>query len=277
MKVLRHGAIFLAAGIALAALAPRALGDGGPYQYFALTPCRVIDTRSTARVTNAAFASFTVKGVCNVPAGAVAASLNVTVVAPTAAGFLGVQTFFFAFPQTDFYVERCTQYRGDLRMVHTLIHRDRGESQPLPTVYCNLGCLDYVWLDLHSKSYFDWWQAGNYMYRRDMAMEGKRRARLVAPFEIAHYRTIEDQLTPGYKAVVARFYETDFSRAPISTEDFARLCREPGLDYLVLEQHIEGLSAVQVGKLYLYSCQDVRTALRLPEVSSSDRVASRER
>jgi hypothetical protein len=89
MKVLRHGAIFLAAGIALAALAPRALGDG-PYQYFALTPCRVIDTRSTARVTNAAFASFTVKGVCNVPAGAVAASLNVTVVAPTAAGFLGI-------------------------------------------------------------------------------------------------------------------------------------------------------------------------------------------
>jgi hypothetical protein len=88
MKVLRRGAI-LAAGIALAAVAPSALG-AGPYQYYAVTPCRVVDTRSTARVTNAAFVNFTVKGVCGVPGTAVAASLNVTVVAPTGAGFLSI-------------------------------------------------------------------------------------------------------------------------------------------------------------------------------------------
>jgi hypothetical protein len=86
---LTRRAILFAAGFALAAIAPKAFG-AGPYQYFAITPCRVVDTRSTARVTNAAFANFTVKGVCNVPVDAVAASLNVTVVAPTSAGFLGI-------------------------------------------------------------------------------------------------------------------------------------------------------------------------------------------
>ena len=84
-----------------------------------------------------------------------------------------------------------------------MLHGQRSPSQPLPTVYCNLGCLDYVWLDLHSKSYFDWWQAGNFMFRREMAMEGRRRAALVGPCEIAHYRKFEDQLSPGYKDVVA--------------------------------------------------------------------------
>src|SRR5271169_1193203 len=67
------------AGAALAALGGTATAQTGPFQYFALTPCRAVDTRTTARVTNAAFASFTIKGVCNVPPTAVAASLNVTV------------------------------------------------------------------------------------------------------------------------------------------------------------------------------------------------------
>jgi hypothetical protein len=177
-----------------------------------------------------------------------------------AVGCLGVQTLFFAFPETDVYQERCTRYRADLRVVHEIIARDRPASQPLATVYCNLGCLDYVWLNLHSNSYFDWWQTGNYMFRREMAVEGQRRARLVGPFEIARYRKIEHQLTPGYKDGVARLFQTDFSRGPINQDDVARLCREPGLDYLVLEQKVEGVPAVQAGRLYLYSCNDVRLA-----------------
>jgi hypothetical protein len=87
MKVLMRGAILLAAGTVLVAVAPSALG-AGPYQYFAITPCRIVDTRTTARVKNDAFVNFTIKGVCGVPVDAVAASLNVTVVAPTASGFM---------------------------------------------------------------------------------------------------------------------------------------------------------------------------------------------
>jgi len=90
MKVLRRSALHFAAGVALAALGGTATAQTGPFQYFAVTPCRAVDTRTSSPVTNAAFASFTIKGICNVPSDAVAASLNVTVVGPTAAGFLGI-------------------------------------------------------------------------------------------------------------------------------------------------------------------------------------------
>ena len=194
-----------------------------------------------------------------------------------AAGCLGAQMFFYAFPETDFYLERCTHYRVDLRTVHEMIHRDRAPTQPLPTVYCNLGCLDYVWLDLHSKSYFDWWQAGNFMYRREMAMEGRRRARLVGPCEIAHYRKFEDQIPVGFKELVARFFQTDFQRGPLEQDDLARLCQEPSLDCLVLDEQVDGLNAIQVGRLYVYTCKEVRAALQLPVVSLRERVTSRDR
>jgi hypothetical protein len=194
--------------------------------------------------------------------------------APIAA-CLGVQLLFFAFPETDFYLDHCTRYRGDLRKAHELVHGDRDPSRPLPTVYSNLGCLDYVWLDLHSKSYFDWWQAGNYMFRREMAMEGRRRARLVAPLALERYRQMEGHLSQGHKDGVARFYEINFDRDPVGKDDLARVCREPGLDFLVLDVHIEGVNAVPAGSLYVYSCQEVRAALNLTVDSSAVRTASR--
>jgi hypothetical protein len=186
-----------------------------------------------------------------------------------AAVAIGVQTLWFALPRTDFYREECTQYRGDLKRVHALLHRDGDPARPLPTVYCNLGCLDYVWLDLRAKSYLDWWQAGNYMFRREMALEGQRRARLVGPFEIARYRRYGEQLTPGFRSLIARFFDTDFDHPPLSRDDVARLCAEPGLDYLVLDQAVDGVDSVQVGRLHVFSCREVRTAL-----SGSAQVAS---
>jgi hypothetical protein len=193
-----------------------------------------------------------------------------------AGAFVSVQMLFFAFPETEFYQTHCTHYRADLRRIHEIVHRDhdRTSTGGLPTVYSNLGCLDYVWLDLHSKSYLDWWQAGNFMFRRQMAVEGRRRARLVGPFEIAHYRRLEHQMTQGQKDVIARFFQIDFERGPLSKDDLALLCQEPGLDYLVLDEHVEGVGAAQVGCLYIYSCQDVRASLGLPDKSATIRTAS---
>jgi hypothetical protein len=192
-----------------------------------------------------------------------------------AAGCLGVQTLFFTFPQTEFYAQQCTLYRADLRTVHEIVHRERGPGRTLPTIYCNLGCVDYVWLDLHSQSYFDWWQGGNFMFRRKMALEGQRRARVVGPFEVARFRKTESLLTAGAKEDIARFFETDFDRGPICQDDLARLCQEPGLDYVVLEEHVKGVNAVTVGRVNLYSCKVVRSVLHLPEPSSAVHMASK--
>lgn len=181
-----------------------------------------------------------------------------------AAGCLGLQAFFFAFPETDFYAEHCTRYRADLHRMRARLHAERDPSAPLPTVYCNLGCLDYVWIDLHSKSYFDWWQAGGFMFRREMALEGQRRACLVAPFEVERFRKHELEMSAGEKESVGRFFKTDFRKARLTAQDLARLCQEPGLDYVLLEQRFDGLYTAHHGRLFLYPCKEVRTALGLP-------------
>ncbi len=79
----------------VAASAP--LGAGGPYQYHAITPCRVADTRACSGSNTTAscgsgpsfgLANFTFQGVCGVPSGATAVTLNATIVQPTAQGYL---------------------------------------------------------------------------------------------------------------------------------------------------------------------------------------------
>jgi hypothetical protein len=77
-------------------LAPLALttapsyAQSGPFQYHPLTPCRLADTRSGngGIMTSSADRSFQVQGLCGVPTGARAVSLNVTVTQPSGAGFL---------------------------------------------------------------------------------------------------------------------------------------------------------------------------------------------
>lgn len=81
----------LFAGIALllTAVAP-ALADG-PFRFFAITPCRLLDTRVAGQGPALAALTtrdFQVQGKCGVPVGAKAASLNVTVISPTNKGHL---------------------------------------------------------------------------------------------------------------------------------------------------------------------------------------------
>ncbi len=68
-------------------------GGFPPLPFIALTPCRLVDTRGNAPLTGgflppATVRSYTLTGICNLPAGAQAVSLNATVVHPTGPGFL---------------------------------------------------------------------------------------------------------------------------------------------------------------------------------------------
>ena len=85
-------------GLALALLftASAPVFADGPFQFFPVTPCRVVDTRNP-NGTNAGPAiiayqtrKFRMQGNCGVPVGAKAVSLNITVVSPGSAGWLGV-------------------------------------------------------------------------------------------------------------------------------------------------------------------------------------------
>lgn len=85
---------WLVLALLLATAAP-ALADG-PFQFFPVAPCRVVDTRNPAgmnggpAITANQIRKFRMQGSCGVPVGAKAVSLNVTVVSPGSAGWLGV-------------------------------------------------------------------------------------------------------------------------------------------------------------------------------------------
>lgn len=81
-------ATFFAFAILSAVLPDIAWADG-PFRFYAITPCRVYDSRTdgdgSTPLNNGAH-SVRVQNVCGVPVGAKAAALNVTVVGPTRAG-----------------------------------------------------------------------------------------------------------------------------------------------------------------------------------------------
>jgi hypothetical protein len=76
-------------------LATHALADG-PFQFYSVTPCRIVDTRGGTGLTggpemaSGSPRSFPIAGQCGVPATARAATLNVTMVAPTRSGYLTI-------------------------------------------------------------------------------------------------------------------------------------------------------------------------------------------
>ena len=94
----------LAPSPALALGDAQALGTGPiALPFFALPPCRLVDTRGNAPLTGgflpaATVRSYALTGVCNVPANAQAVSLNATVVRPVGPGFLTLWPEGGAFP-----------------------------------------------------------------------------------------------------------------------------------------------------------------------------------
>ena len=84
--------VFSATMLALATLltaVPDVSYADGPFRFFAITPCRIFDSRTDgdgATPLPKGQHALRIQGVCGVPVGAKAAALNVTVDSPTHAG-----------------------------------------------------------------------------------------------------------------------------------------------------------------------------------------------
>ena len=89
-RILR--ATLLATAILVPAIPDSAWADG-PFRFYAITPCRVYDSRTdgdgATPLPNGPH-DIRVQGVCGVPVGAKAVALNVTVVSPNRAGHITV-------------------------------------------------------------------------------------------------------------------------------------------------------------------------------------------
>jgi len=75
----------------------------GPFRFYPLTPCRVIDTRQPANapvMSSLTTRSFQIRGACGIPTTAKAVAINVTAFTPTVKGHLRVFPADVALPNT---------------------------------------------------------------------------------------------------------------------------------------------------------------------------------
>jgi hypothetical protein len=85
----------LMAALCLMALPSLAAVPNGPYHYYTVTPCRLVDTRNANGPSGGPILSypvatdraFPVQGHCGVPVGAKAVSVNLVAVQPTGPGY----------------------------------------------------------------------------------------------------------------------------------------------------------------------------------------------
>jgi hypothetical protein len=91
-RIYVFSAVVLALAVVMTALPDIASADG-PFKFFAVTPCRIFDSRTDGDgATPLANGIHTVRvqGTCGIPVGAKAAALNVTVVTPNRPGHITI-------------------------------------------------------------------------------------------------------------------------------------------------------------------------------------------
>lgn len=129
-----------------------------------------------------------------------------------------------------------------------------------PSVYCSFGRSDLLWIDVRTTSYFSIIQTAGVLFNRQSAVEIQRRAEVVAKFEMAQQRAETLSPDPGKEAAMSALFKVDFHCAEPTRDDLIRLCREAGLDYVVIPQKFDGLYSATNGRIFVYECYKVNAA-----------------
>ena len=153
-----------------------------------------------------------------------------------------------------------TVHGGDAEFVHGFIHRGDERQPHRPAVYWQMGRIDLVWTDVQATSYFSILQTAGVMFNRQTAMEIERRIALVAKFEMAHQRKLAILYDDDKKGAMENLFKIPFECPPPTEADLVRLCQEPGLDYVVIEQEFPGLYSASNGRVFVYECYKVKTS-----------------
>jgi hypothetical protein len=155
--------------------------------------------------------------------------------------------------------ERARLYHADLQFVQGYL-RQRARTHPRkPTVYWPNDRLDHLWFDLRVPSYFSMPQLAGNVFSRGTAMEGQRRAALVAPFELEMARHNRIMLPPHKPRQLEAMFREDLQADPPGVADLLNLCADEDLDLAVVRQGYPGLYAATNGTWYLYDCEELRS------------------
>jgi len=166
----------------------------------------------------------------------------------------------FAVPWLPAYRERATPHGADLAFARQTIDANR-EERPI-TVYSNLGRLNYVWLDLGARSYFDWFQTAGVLFNRGTAVEALSRAEVVGPFEMARLKKHWHEFSPIEQTSRRDFLQMGADREP-DLKALERLAKDETVDWIILYGiSFPGHVVATNGRVFLYDARAIREALR---------------
>jgi len=153
------------------------------------------------------------------------------------------------------------RHADDMRFVGRFLQERGG----MATIYCPTGEIGDVWFTARARCYFDQYQLAGNLFRRETAMEGRRRAELVARFERDRFGRAGPYLPDAFRRKLDRLFGP--AGTPPTPDDLAAVCSEPGVDYVVLERPFDGLPrAADNGRFFIYDCARLRDYFSQPPV-----------
>ncbi len=116
-----------------------------------------------------------------------------------------------------------------------------------------------IWFELEQTCYYNFAQLVGIAFSRGTALEGRRRAALVRPFEVAEMRRRDlPRNSPGTLRHL-EFLGAALEEKPPSRADLVRLASDQKLDWIVVHEEFDGLYTATNGSLFIYDCDAIRS------------------
>ena len=139
-----------------------------------------------------------------------------------------------------------------------VVRESLGSHDRLPNVYWPTD-IQNIWFGIPARSYYHFVQVQGAIFRRETAIEAKRRIDLVRPFEMRELRSL-GLFIPWRR--LGRVYGPTERSKPVVEADLIKLASEPDLDYIVLPYDVPPLSSKHEDGIWIYDCAAIRDSLR---------------
>lgn len=131
-------------------------------------------------------------------------------------------------------------------------------GERIPNVYWPTDIRN-IWFGIPASSYYHFAQVQGAIFRRDTALEAKRRIDLVRPFEMRELRSL-GPFIPWDR--LGRIYGPTEKSRPVSPADVLTLANEADLDFIVLPYEVPTIPSKNRDGVWIYDCAELRTARR---------------
>lgn len=131
-------------------------------------------------------------------------------------------------------------------------------NERIPNVYWPTDIRN-IWFGIPATSFYHFVQVQGAIFRRDTAIEAKRRIDLVRPFEMRELRSLGPFI--AWERLGRVYGPTEKSR-PVSTADVLALANEAELDFIVLPYEVPTIPSKNRDGVWIYDCAELRKAHR---------------